>query len=80
MLIMAEAQVVNLLNRRRCGHEIDRDISVSSGLLHLHICTACRVAERARKAQSASVQLYAEPPNVENVALVPKTRFNVSTI
>ena len=38
----------------------------------------CTVAFPVGKAQSDPVELYVEPPNVENVALVPGTTFNVS--
>ena len=38
----------------------------------------CIVALPGVKAQSNPVQLYVEPPNIQNVALVPKTMFNVS--
>jgi hypothetical protein len=38
----------------------------------------CTVALPVGKAQSDPVELYVEPPNVENVALVPGTTFNVS--
>jgi hypothetical protein len=36
------------------------------------------VAQPVGKAQSTPVELYVEPSSVENVALVPKTTFNVS--
>ena len=38
----------------------------------------CMVAAPVGKAQSVPVKLYADPPKVEDLALVPNTTFNVS--
>jgi len=38
----------------------------------------CMVALPVGKAQSDPIELYVEPPTISNVALVPKTTFNVS--
>jgi hypothetical protein len=73
MLMIASAEVVISLETGRHDHEIDRhNPSDSFGFFYLQSRIACRQSGVCPRTN------FVDPPNIENVALVPSTTFNVS--